>query len=199
MYLTFLLSVMGILLYFQPGDYIKFTNVHAAEHKSGSSSKTGVVEFILHRGDSFNRCVQILQPDNSDLKELKQRQEIIVMEKNFLNSESLTDITNLQDINQPSSCEPVENSNTKHNAVSSEENEVSENVSHKKEYIPDVFPSTSKRPIIEHAEDTSVKQAKKTCGNNVCGKTTEFHVSSSEPRCMAKSSTGNNLFSLMCK
>lgn len=61
----------------QPGDYIKFVNLHATEYKQGDQSATPTIELCLHRGTSYGRCVQLVSPDCTDLNVMKQRQEMI--------------------------------------------------------------------------------------------------------------------------
>ena len=170
--------------------------MHAAEYKTNNGGKPASVEFVLHRGDSFGRCVQVLEPGSSDLKTLQQRQEIIAMERNFHCSESFADCTNIEEFNRPSTSRAVENNN-KQIVTSSKENEPTDinRVSNSQDDISD-RPKMSKRTIIEGDGGTSVKQAKLTSESNECGEEIrETLTGSSEPRCMAKSSTGNNVIS----
>lgn len=61
----------------QPGDYIKFVNLHATEYKQVDQSARPTIELCLHRGTSYGRCVQVVSPDCTDLKVMKQRLEMI--------------------------------------------------------------------------------------------------------------------------
>lgn len=101
----------GNLIFFQPGDYVKFINLHAAEHKSPSNKENAhpVVEFVLHRGDAFGRSVRVLSPDDPDLETMKGRQEIVAMENDSFNlSEALQQSAESPDDEKiTKDCEPV--------------------------------------------------------------------------------------------
>ncbi|XP_052266849.1 protection of telomeres protein 1-like isoform X2 [Dreissena polymorpha] len=64
----------------KPGDYVKFINLHASEWKDNNRSHRPAIEFCLHRGNSFGRCVRVVSADLPDLISLKQRQEIVALD-----------------------------------------------------------------------------------------------------------------------
>ncbi|XP_053376763.1 protection of telomeres protein 1-like [Mercenaria mercenaria] len=179
----------------KPGDYVKFINLHAAEYKSASSRDGDhtVVEFVLHRGDSFGRSVKVLPQNNVDLNTMKQRQDIVAMENgNFNSCESQAESAEckgVQVIQGPSTSGVSENTGRENGEKAARQNERSEIIVESSEELESDKLETVKRHATDSGDKRSVKELKKECDRQLPGETSGSCISSNEPRCMAQSST----------
>lgn len=72
-------------------------NLHAAEHKHSDQQSTPIVEFCLHGGNSFGRCIKIVSPDSCELNDMKHRQEVIALDND---SFSMTGVSSGQNTSE---------------------------------------------------------------------------------------------------
>lgn len=189
--------------FFQPGDYVKFINLHAAEHKSLNNKENAhpVVEFVLHRGDAFGRSVRVLSPDDPDLETMKGRQEIVAMENDSFNlSEALQQSTDSPDDEKiikdwepvPStSREPEKTLSGRKNVIYNQE----EDNCFSEKNTDFVNEQESRKSLNSDTVNDTKKEteSKRKCPREVSFdkyKTNEQSSSESEARCMIQTNTG---------
>lgn len=164
---------------FQPGDYIKFVNLHAAEYKQTGKPDKPTVELCLHRGNSFGRCVKVVSPDSSELDQMKQRQEIIALDND---SFSISGVTS--NVNSGQSTDGTEESNSVTREVNSQEPSTSK----KGDKQTEIQASETNNTTLKVKKVTENLKQKKSM-LDVSKQTTEIG-DSSERRHIAKSKRG---------
>ncbi|WAR25501.1 POTE1-like protein, partial [Mya arenaria] len=95
-------------LFCQAGDFVKFVNLHAPEYQPPNQPYSPTVELVLHRGNSYSRCVRVVPPDFPLLEDMKKMFDVIAIDNDNSEEDDVGETENTAE-----QCEPENQSNEK--------------------------------------------------------------------------------------
>ncbi|XP_052781238.1 uncharacterized protein LOC128217856 [Mya arenaria] len=83
------------------GDFVKFVNLHAPEYQPPNQPYSPTVELVLHRGNSYSRCVRVVPPDFPLLEDMKKMFDVIAIDNDNSEEDDVGETENTAE-----QCEP---------------------------------------------------------------------------------------------